>query len=164
VLPNLPFKPLDVLCGPITQRFSDVPSRPLAQLAVLPFIERALALYRLADIRYALLDQRARGPEPGLSPLHHPPARKDIPPRSARGHLKLEVARTIDELEHRMRRIVAWAIAKFVDARVAAWTGCVARCERGEEFGCEGGRGEESCGFFPGGVCAFLTERDDLNK
>jgi hypothetical protein len=63
------------------------------------------------------------------------PARKDVPSRSARRHLKLEVARTVDELEHRVGRVVARTMAELVDARVAAWTGCVAGCEGAEEFG-----------------------------
>ena len=161
---NLPLKLLDVLRGPIAQSLSDVPPRPLAQLALLLLAQRALALHSLADILYTLPNQRARGPRPRLG-LDLQPAGEDVPPGRARGHLELEVARPIDELEHRVRRVVAWAVAELVDARVPAWAVGVARRERAEDFGSEGlggRREEESGGFLPGGVRAFLSERDDL--
>ena len=90
------------------------------------------------------------------------PAREHVPPGRARSHLELEVARAVDELEHRVRRIVPLPVAELVDARVPAWPRGVARSERLEDFGREGGLQQESRGLLKGGVRALLTERDDL--
>lgn len=56
-----------------------------------------------------------------------------------------------------MRRIVAWTVTELVYARVATRALRVARRERFEDFGGEGGLEEEARGFFPGWVRAFLS-------
>lgn len=159
---NLFTKPLDVFRGPIPQYLSNVPPRALAQLTPLALAltltaltPRALALDRLLDVPHALLHKRARR-------LRLKPAREHIPPRSARRHLKLDVPRAIDELEHRMRRIVPRTMSKLVYARVAAGPLRVARRERVKDFGHERGPQEEACCFFPRWVRALFAERDDL--
>ena len=166
MLLNLLPKPLDVLRRSITQRLPNVPPRPLAQLALrlgapdtdtLGERQRALALNRLLHVPHALRDNLAR--RAALQP-----ARQDVPPRGARGHLEPEVARAVDELEHRVRRVVARAVAELVYARVAARALRVARRERLEDLGREGGLEEEACGFFPRGVRAFLAQCDDLRE
>ena len=150
-------KSFDVLVGPIAQCLLEIPSRPRAQLApLLPLAKRALAPHRGADVvPHAVLDHRAGR----LAPQ---PAREHVPPGGARGHLELEVARAVDELEHRVRRVVPRAVAELVDARVTPRTPGVARRERFEDFGREGGLQQEARGLFPGGVRALLPERDDL--
>ena len=162
MLLNLLPKPLDVLRRSITQRLPNVPPRPLAQLALrlgapstLGERQRALALNRLLQVPHALRDQLAR--RAALQP-----ARQDVPPRGARGHLEPEVARAVDELEHRVRRVVTRAVAELVYARVAARALRVACRERLEDLGREGGLEEEACRFFPRGVRAFLAQCDDL--
>jgi hypothetical protein len=151
----------------------DVPPRALAQLAASPATiststststfsatpaaaSLALAPDHLVDIPLAahapLLDERARralrGPKPG---------REDVPARGARGHLEAHVARAIDELEHRVRRVVARAPAKLVYARVAARALRVARRERLEELGRERGLQQQGGRFLPGWVRAALS-------
>ena len=153
-------KPLDILRRSISQRLSNIPPRALAQLTLtlaLFLLARckcalALTLDRLAHIphRALVLDQRARR-------LRLEPAREDVPPRRARSHLEPEVARPINELEHRVRRVVARAVAKLVHARVAALAMCVARRERVEYFGCERGLQEEARGFLPGWMRALFS-------
>jgi hypothetical protein len=135
MLLNLFSKPPNVLPRPIPQRLFKVPPRPLPQLlavavalpaaAATALGERALTFPhdRLVDVAHALPYERARG-------LGAQPGREDVPPGSARGHLEAEVARAVDELEHRVRRVVALAVAELVYARVAARALCVARCER----------------------------------
>ena len=153
---NLFPKSFGVLPGPITQRLSNVPPRALPQLTRtlgpastttlgtdLTKRAPALALNRLLHITYALPDDLAR--RPVLQP-----STKDVPPRGARGHLKSEVPRAIDELEHRVRRIVSRAMAELVYARVAARALRVARREGVEELGRQGGLEEETRGLFPG--------------
>jgi len=110
---------------------------------------RALALNSLLNISHAPFDQRTR-----RSCLE--PGRKDVPPRSARRHLELQVAWAVDELEHRVRGIVPGPMSELVYARVPPWALGVARREGFEELGCERGLEEEPGGFFPGGVRAFL--------
>ena len=169
---NLFPKSFHVLRGSITQRLSKVPPRALAQLAAAPTHalarlartratlgkrQRVLTLDRLPHVPHALADQLAR--RPALQP-----ARQHVPPRGARGHLEPQVARAVDELEHRVRRVVARAVAELVYARVAAWALRVARSERLEDLGRERGLEEEACGFFPRGVRAFLPQRDDLAR
>jgi len=147
---NLFRKPLDVLRRPITQHLSNVPPRPLAQLTLASALtKRALALDRPFNIPRALPDELAR--RPVLQPR-----RKDVPTGGARGHLEAQVAGAVDELEHGVRRIVARAVAELVYARVAARAVRVARRERFEDFGREGGLEEEARGFFPGWVRPFL--------
>ena len=162
---NLFPKPFHVLRRSITQRLSKIPPRPLAQLAftltstptrlaptraTLGKRKRVLTLNRLLHIPHALADQLAR--RPALEP-----ARQDVPPRGARGHLEPQIARAVDELEHRVRRVVPRAVAELMYARVTAWALRVARRERLEDLGREGGLEEEACGFFPRGVRAFLS-------
>ena len=120
--------------------------------------ERTLALDRLLYFLSATdttLDQRAR--RTSLEP-----AREDVPPRGARRHLELQVSRPVDELEHRVRRIVALPMSELVYARVAARSVRVARRERLEHFGQERGCEEEGAGFLPGRVAAALAQSDDL--
>jgi len=156
VLLDLITKSFDVLFGPIAQSLLEVPPRPLAQRAsFLTLAERALALHRVADVPYAVLDERAGG-------LVLQSVREHVPTGRARGHLELEVARAVDELEHRMRRIVTRPVAELVDARVPARARGVACCERLEDLGRERGLQEETCGLFKGGVRALLPQRDDL--
>jgi hypothetical protein len=133
MLLNLFSKPPHVFPRPVPQRLFKVPPRPLPQLAVAVAValpatalgERALTFPhdRLVDVAHALPYERARG-------LGAQPGREDVPPCGARGHLEAEVARAVDELEHRVRRVVALAVAELVYARVAARALCVARCER----------------------------------
>ena len=128
----------------------EVPSRPWAQLAsLLPLAERALAHDRVLDVPHAVLDERAGG-------LALQPARQYVPPGCAGGHLELEIARAVDELEHRVRRIVPLPVAELVDARVAARARGIARGERLEDLGRERGLQEETCGLFESGMCALL--------
>jgi hypothetical protein len=148
-------KPLDVLRRSITQRLSKIPPCPLAQLALtaLGLTKRklTLALNSLLNILHAHIHQRprrrARLDEAGG---------KHVPPRRARRHLELEIPRSVDELQHRVRRIVPRAVSELVYARVAARTVCVARREGFEEFGREGGLEEERGGFLPGRVRALF--------
>ena len=163
---NLITKPLHVLRRSITQRLSKIPARPLTQLApaapaapIIITIKRAhaLVLNRLLNILHARLDQRTR-PLLRLLPPRRllDPRRKHVPARGARGHLELEIARPVDELEHGVGRIVPRAVSELVYARVAARTVRVARREGFEELGREGGF-EEECGrFLPGWVRAFF--------
>jgi hypothetical protein len=157
---NLFPKSFDVLPGPITERLSEIPPRALPQLTrtlgsastlAINLTKRALvlALNRLLHIPHTVSDDLAR--RPVLQP-----STKDIPPRGARGHLESEVPRAVDELEHRVRRIVARAMAELVYARVAARALRVARREGVEELGCQGGLEEEARGFFPGWERAFF--------
>jgi len=153
----------------------DVPPRALAQLAASPAttpasaspssfsatpaaasLSLALTPDHLVDILLAahapLLDERTR------RALRRPkPGREDVPARGARGHLEAHVARAVDELEHRVRRVVARAPAKLVYARVAARALRVARRERLEELGRERGLQQQGGRFLPGWVRAALS-------
>ena len=151
MLLDLISKSFHVLRGPIAQCLLEIPSRSFAQLAsLLPLAERALAHHRVLDVPHAVLDERAGG-------LGFQPAREHVPPGCARGHLELEVARPVDELEHRVRRIVPLSVAELVDARIPARARGIARGERLEDLGRERGLQEETCGLFEGGVCALLS-------
>lgn len=134
MLLDLISKSFDVLLGPIAKCLLEIPSRPLAQLtSLLPLAKRALALHRIADIvPHAVLNHRA-----GRLALQ--PGREHVPPCRARSHLELEVARAVDELEHRVRRIVPLPVAELVDTRISARTRGVALRERFEDLGREGG-------------------------
>lgn len=163
VLLNLFTKPLHVLRRPISQRLSKVPSRPLAQLTLLAAAaataatKRLLALDGLLDAIHddALLDQRARR-------TRLEPAGEDVPAGGAGGHLELEVLRAVDELEHRVRRVVPLPASVLVDAGVPARTVRVARRERLEDLGRERGLEEEGGGLLPRRVRAAFPQGDDL--
>lgn len=148
-------KPLDVLRRSITQCLSKIPPCPLTQLAfALTFTftfalgltptpnhtkrNFPLTLNSLSNIFHAHLHKPTR-----RLPRLDKPRRKHVPARGARRHLKLEIARSVDELQDRVRRIVPRAVSEFVYARVAARTVCVARRERFEDLGCEGGLEQE---------------------
>ena len=80
-------------------------------------------------------------PQPPLLPLSlaHILSVRQVPlhsllPDRARGHLELDVARRIDELDDRVRRVVALAPPELVDPRVAAFSCRVAVGEQAEEF------------------------------
>lgn len=150
---NLFAEPLHVLRRPISQRFSNVPSRALAQLA-LPLAalttERALALALdgLLDALPLIRDDALPDQRPRRSRLE--PIGEDVPAGSARGHLELQILRTVDELENRVRRVVPLPASVLVDAGVPARTERVARRERLEDFGRERGLlEEEGRGFLP---------------
>ena len=150
VLLDLIPKSFNVLCGPIAQCLLEIPSCPVAQLAsLLPLAKCALTYHCVADVPYAVLDERASG-------LALEPFREHVPPGCASGHLELEVAWAVDELEHRVRRIVPRPVAELVDARIPTRTRSITRGERLENLGGEGGLQEEACGFFEGGMRALL--------
>ena len=177
MLLNLITKPLDVLRRSIPQRLSKIPPRPQTQLALAliststltltltPKRTQPLALNRLLNTLHARLNQRPRplAPLPPGTRLEEPRG-KHVPARGARGHLKLEVARPVDELEHGVRRVVPRTASELVYARVAARTPRVARREGLEELGRERRFEQEGGGPFPGWVRAFLPQRDDLGK
>jgi len=167
---NLFTKPLHVLRRPISQRLLNVPPRELAEITRLAaaaftiaaaLTDPTLALDGLLADNLppihddALLDQRARR-------TRLEPAGEDVPTGSARGHLELEVLRAVDELEHRVRRVVPLPASVLVDARVPARTPRVARRERLEDFGRERGLEEERRGFLPRWVRAAFPQGDDL--
>jgi hypothetical protein len=128
----------------------EIPSRSVAQLAsLLTLAERTLTHHCIADVPHTVLDERAGG-------LALQSFREHVPPGCASGHLELEVARAVDELEHRVRRIVPLPVAELVDARIPARTRGIARGERLENLGREGGLQEETCGLFESGVCTLL--------